>query len=154
MRLWTIHPGYLDAKGLVAAWREALLAQKVLEGGTRGYTRHPQLERFRSCDDPLAAIGAFLAELGAEGRRRGYSFDIEKIHQRGAFAGRITVGSGQVEYEFELLKAKLERRDPARARENEGASPVVVGSVFLIRSGGIEPWERALPEILARMGEQ
>ncbi|HKX52383.1 MAG TPA: pyrimidine dimer DNA glycosylase/endonuclease V [Nitrosospira sp.] len=38
MRLWTLHPRYLDTKGLVAAWREALLAQKVLSGLTSGYT--------------------------------------------------------------------------------------------------------------------
>jgi hypothetical protein len=36
MRLWTLHPKYLDARGLVALWREALLAQKVLRGATRG----------------------------------------------------------------------------------------------------------------------
>jgi len=30
MRLWSLHPRYLDAKGLVALWREGLLAQKVL----------------------------------------------------------------------------------------------------------------------------
>jgi len=30
MRLWTIHPKYLDRQGLLALWREALLAQKVL----------------------------------------------------------------------------------------------------------------------------
>lgn len=30
MRLWSVHPGWLDAKGLVAAWREGLLARAVL----------------------------------------------------------------------------------------------------------------------------
>ncbi|MEN6399799.1 MAG: pyrimidine dimer DNA glycosylase/endonuclease V, partial [Rectinema sp.] len=29
MRLWTLHPQYLDQKGLTAAWREGLLAKKV-----------------------------------------------------------------------------------------------------------------------------
>ena len=37
MRLWSIHPKYLGTKGLVALWREALLAQKVLQGNTKGY---------------------------------------------------------------------------------------------------------------------
>lgn len=37
MRLWTLHPKYLDPKGLVALWRETLLAQRVLAGRTRGY---------------------------------------------------------------------------------------------------------------------
>jgi hypothetical protein len=33
MRLWTLHPQYLDPRGLVALWRVALLAQQVLLGG-------------------------------------------------------------------------------------------------------------------------
>ena len=43
MRLWSIHPRYLDSMGLVALWREALLAQAVLRGETKGYKFHPQL---------------------------------------------------------------------------------------------------------------
>ena len=37
MRLWTIHPRYLDSRGLVALWRESLLARAVLRSQTRGY---------------------------------------------------------------------------------------------------------------------
>ena len=48
MRLWTLHPKYLDARDLVALLREALLAQAVLGRQTGGYTRHPQLIRFRN----------------------------------------------------------------------------------------------------------
>ena len=85
MHLWTIHPRYLDGKGLVTAWREGLLAQKVLRGETRGYTRHPQLERFRAHSDPLGVIAAYLALLGREATRRGYAFgsvrDWEKTNQ-------------------------------------------------------------------------
>ena len=47
MRIWSLHPRYLDAKGLVAVWRETLLAKHVLEGKTKGYKNHPQLNRFR-----------------------------------------------------------------------------------------------------------
>ena len=79
MRLWTLHPRYLDSRGLVAAWREALLAAAVLAGRTRGYRRHPQLERFREQRDPQAAIGTFLAGLHAEAVRRGYRFDARKM---------------------------------------------------------------------------
>ena len=59
MRLWSIHPKYLDARGLVALWREGLLAQKVLKGETRGYINHPQLNRFNSKRDPIGAIGRY-----------------------------------------------------------------------------------------------
>ncbi|MFZ2406304.1 MAG: pyrimidine dimer DNA glycosylase/endonuclease V [Methylobacter sp.] len=38
--------------GLLALWREALLAQKVLRGESRGYRHHPQLARFRELVDP------------------------------------------------------------------------------------------------------
>jgi hypothetical protein len=79
MRLWSIHPEYLDTHGLTAAWREGLLAKKVLEGKTRGYTHHPQLARFRACRNPAAAINAYLAQLFAESRARGYNFDKTKI---------------------------------------------------------------------------
>ncbi len=47
MRLWSLHPKYLDRQGLLAVWREGLLAQKVLQGKTKGYKNHPQLKRFQ-----------------------------------------------------------------------------------------------------------
>ena len=71
MRLWTLHPKYLDPKGLVALWREALLARAVLRGETSGYTRHPQLERFRSHEKPLFALDAYLAVVFDEAVSRG-----------------------------------------------------------------------------------
>ena len=60
MRIWSLHPQYLDARGLVALWREALLAQSVLRGATRGYRQHPQLVRFRRRPSPTGAIAEYL----------------------------------------------------------------------------------------------
>ena len=54
MRIWSLHPQYLDRQGLTAAWREGLLAQKVLTGTTKGYRNHPQLRRFRAAGDGSA----------------------------------------------------------------------------------------------------
>ena len=112
MRLWTLHPKYLDARGLVAAWREALLAQAVLRGRTVGYTRHPQLLRFRESASPVASIGAYLAELQAEATRRGYRFDRRRIIRPGERV-RLQATVGQLEYEWWHLKAKLAIRDKA-----------------------------------------
>src|SRR5687768_9974601 len=98
MRLWTLHPRYLDPKGLVACWREALLAQKVLSGATRGYRNHPQLLRFRSASDPMAAIAAFLHGIAIEAERRGYKFDIRKIAETRS-AEKILETRGQLDYE-------------------------------------------------------
>ena len=113
MRLWTVHPCYLDAKGLVAAWREALLAQKVLRGATRGYRHHPQLARFRSHPEPLAAIAAFLAGIAREAKKRGYCFNTSKIARRPS-ASKLAETHGQLLYEWRHLKSKLRRRAPER----------------------------------------
>jgi len=48
-------------------------------GLTRGYTRHPQLERFRRTSDPVLYIGTYLYYVYLEGRRRGYDFNLGKI---------------------------------------------------------------------------
>jgi hypothetical protein len=141
MRLWSIHPKYLDRVGLVAAWREALLARAVLAGRTRGYRRHPQLERFRAHAHPGPAIDRFLAGLHAESAERGYRFDLSKLCD-GATVARIPVNRGQLDFELEWLKRKLWRRDRrqhARLRAVRQPDP---HPLFRARPGGIEPWER------------
>lgn len=79
MRIWSLHPSHLDRMGLLACWRETLLAQAVLAGRTEGYRNHPQLERLRSQEDPLAAVGAYLGGVASEARDRGYRFDASRI---------------------------------------------------------------------------
>lgn len=141
MRLWSLHPRYLDRQGLVAVWREALLAQAVLRGQTRGYRNHPQLARFRAAPDPLAAVAAYLLPVHEEARERGYSFEQRKIGPTGPGI-TIPVTSGQIEYEWAHLMAKLLARSPA----THGRWSAVVAPdphpLFRVRSGGIEPWER------------
>lgn len=141
MRIWTLHPRYLDRPGLLALWREGLLAQAVLLGRTRGYRQHPQLERFRNQADPAAAIAAYLAAVLAEAARRGYKFDARKIGRR-RMRGRIAEARGQLLYEWRHLKNKLGRRDPAalavctRVR-TPGSHPL-----FRIVAGPVRSWER------------
>ncbi|HJV53851.1 MAG TPA: pyrimidine dimer DNA glycosylase/endonuclease V [Noviherbaspirillum sp.] len=141
MRLWSIHPSYLDPMGLVALWRESLLAQKVLLGQTRGYRAHPQLARFRAHPDPVRAIGCYLDAVAAEAGRRGYRFDASKIAQPGS-CGKLTVQRGQIGYEWEHLLRKLQARAPALyAQHKELASPRS-HPLFRIVPGGVEAWER------------
>lgn len=141
MRLWTIHPRYLDAKGLVAAWREGLLAQKVLAGGTRGYVNHPQLARFRAQTRPIQVVAAFLAGLAAEAQRRGYRFDAAKIF-RHKFAGRIIETRGQLLYEWKHLQAKLRMRSPALYQKLKSIPCPKPHPLFRIVPGGVREWER------------
>ncbi|HKA15083.1 MAG TPA: pyrimidine dimer DNA glycosylase/endonuclease V [Myxococcota bacterium] len=141
MRLWTLHPRYLDARGLVALWREALLAKRVLQERTRGYRHHPQLERFRAHSDPLLAIDAYLAAVHGEAEHRGYSFDARKIGARGD-ARRIAVPRGQVAYEWRHLLAKLRVRDPARRRRLARMERPAPHPLFRIVAGDVASWER------------
>ena len=141
MRLWTLHPRYLDPKGLVAAWREALLAQKVLSGATRGYRSHPQLLRFRAASDPHAAIVGFLRELAAEAGRRGYKFDAARIN-RAAAAPQICETRGQLDYEWAHLRRKLKMRTPRIALRLRGIAKPEPHPLFRIVAGGVREWEK------------
>ena len=140
MRLWSLHPKYLDAKGLVALWREALLAQKVLLGETKGYRHHPQLLRFREAMDPVVAIGAYLHHVHEESKRRGYSFDVCKIGKV-EMKTRLDVTSGQLEYETQHLLAKLAVRDPARYATVKALGKVDTHPLFGVVDGEVADWE-------------
>lgn len=144
MRLWTIHPRYLDGKGLVTAWREGLLAQKVLRGETRGYTRHPQLERFRAHSDPLGVIAAYLVLLAKEAERRGYAFDLSKIPAP-RFAGRLVETRGQLLFEWGHLKRKLRGRAPQLYRQCRALDCPRASPLFRIVQGPVRDWEKRGP---------
>ena len=142
MRLWSLHPKYLDARGLVALWREALLAQAVLRGETRGYLRHPQLDRFRESGTPAAAISAYLAAVCAEAVTRGYSFDAARIKRAPEPAPRLLVASGQLAYEWSHLLAKLAQRDEGVHQKWCALASPECHPLFEIVPGKIETWER------------
>lgn len=141
MRLWTLHPKYLDRAGLVALWREALLAQAVLRGETRGYRSHPQLIRFRNHPEPQAAIGRYLTEILGEAVRRGYRFNPAKIVScRDVPPIRVT--RGQLLYERDHLLGKLSVRDCAACRSLTKTEEPDPHPLFTICEGEVERWER------------
>ncbi|MFO1355368.1 MAG: pyrimidine dimer DNA glycosylase/endonuclease V [Gammaproteobacteria bacterium] len=141
MRLWSLHPRYLDPQGLVALWREALLAKAVLRGDTRGYRHHPQLERFRYHSQPLAAINAYLLAVHAEALSRGYAFDGSKLG-RTRDAQRLPVSSGQLAVEWQHLLGKLARRSPATFARCAGVTVPLCHPLFRRRAGPAASWER------------
>lgn len=144
MRLWSLHPRYLDARGLVALWREALLAQAVLHGRTRGYRRHPQLDRFRDHAAPHDAIGCFLDGVHEEATARGYSFDSARIIPHAREVAPIAVTDGQSHHEWGHLLTKLATRDPQRHRDlTDGNGVPDLHPLFVPTPGPIAPWERA-----------
>jgi hypothetical protein len=140
MRLWSIHPKYLDTKGLLALWREALLAQNVLLGNTLGYKNHPQLLRFKETTNPAGAIATYLRGIEAEARARKYNFDASKINT-GRTTNPIPVTSGQVAFECSHLKKKLQTRDPVKLKFLESESEIALHPIFREVEGKIEAWE-------------
>jgi hypothetical protein len=141
MRLWSIHPCYLDGKGLVALWREGLLAQKVLLGNTKGYRNHPQLIRFRETSDPPGAIGIYLGHVAEEADKRGYRFDRDRIADS-SYLVEIPVTKGQIEYEFRHLLGKLNKRSPEIYKKYKMIKGIRLHPMMKRINGEIEPWEK------------
>lgn len=148
MRIWSFHPKYLDCKGLIALWRESLLAQKVLKGETRGYQNHPQLLRFRSQPEPVATIASYLGYVFAEAVTRGYRFDHAKIEEM-RINIRIPVSRGQLVYEWRHFREKLKVRDLKRYRDLMAVSSPEPHPLFCIVAGEIETWERRKYTVLS-----
>ena len=146
MRIWSLHPEYLDRQGLVACWRESLLAQKVLAGKTVAYTRHPQLTRFRVLDDPLVGIGSYLRGLADEAGRRGYRFDVTRI-VRSDRALTLTVTRGQLDVEASHLLAKLKERSPERVAGFPKPADLLPHPLFTVIPGPVADWERARSQL-------
>ena len=140
MRLWSLHPEYLDAKGLVALWRETLLAQNVLLGKTKGYKNHPQLIRFKETHHPQGAIATYLRHIADEADNRGYNFNRDKIINK-RFNSAITVTSGQLSYELGHLLRKLKIRDPQRYLELRTLKKIELHPLFKKVRGKIADWE-------------
>jgi hypothetical protein len=141
VRLWRLHPQYLDAKGLTALWREGLLARAVLTGQTKDYAHHPQLEQFQKSLTPAAAIDCYLWAVHDEALRRNYSFDKNKLGQW-IDCIQLSVTTGQLQYELEHLKVKLRQRAEAFYEKIKTVRSPDPHPLFRAAVGGIEPWER------------
>ena len=141
MRLWSIHPKYLDCKGILGLWRETLLAKKVLESKTKKYVNHPQLKRFKELKKPIKYINTYLLNIWKESINRCYKFNKTKIG-KGFTKKKIEVTKDQVEYELKHLKNKLKKRDPKKYKELIKIKKIEVNPLFIIKRGPIEKWEK------------
>lgn len=140
MRIWSLHPKYLDAKGLVALWRETLLAKHVLEGKTKGYKNHPQLERFKQTEKPIDRINQYLSAVYEEALARDYNFNKEKIDWDFE-AAVMNVTRGQMRYETQHLSHKLKIRDTNRFELLNQLDKPEPHPLFRVIDGEIESWE-------------
>lgn len=145
MRLWSISPRLLDSKGLIALWRETLLAKKVLQGSTKGYKNHPQLLRFKAHQNPLLAINSYLKTIADEAQIRSYSFDTSKIDPLHSPPEKINVTSGQLSFEYNHLLNKLKSRNKIHYQKLIALNILpsyFKNPIFEVIPGNVEPWEK------------
>ena len=140
MRLWSLHPKYLDSKGLVALWREGLLARAVLKGETEGYKNHPQLIRFKNLNHPVSFIDSYLLNVYEESLLRSYKFNRNKIGHDFT-ESKINVTNGQIKFECKHLRSKLKVRDQIKYNELLKINLPDTNPIFRVVEGDIEPWE-------------
>lgn len=143
MRIWSLHPSYLDWMGLGAQWREALLAQKVTEGKTKGWRNHPQLDRFTYHPKPMEAVGYYLKGIHNESLIRGYNYNYSKILHPDSVVDPINLSQGQLQYEYDLLQERLKKRTPEKYEENSGITELRAHSLFKVIPGLPEKWEKS-----------
>lgn len=141
MRIWTLHPKYLDSAGLVALWREALLAKVVLQGKTSGYKNHPQLIRFKEQDDPVKYINRYLEIIHNESCERAFCFDGRKFRHVGELK-QIDETTGQLMYEWDHLMKKLSVRSPELYQKWKNIKSPDPHPLFRIITGEIRDWEK------------
>ena len=106
-----------------------------------GYYNHPQLDRFKEKDSPVAALDAYLHHIVDEADSRGYDFDRSKLGDRKKGL-KVSVPKGQLTYEINHLLDKLKSRDPEKYSEvKDVKSPQAHPSVSVTK-GGVADWER------------
>lgn len=141
MRIWSIHPSYLDSAGINGCWRESLLAQKILNGHNFSYKNHSQMKRFYSDRESLLAIGTYLYYIYLESVKRNYNYDFNKIlYFNNNYKMQVT--ENQLLYEFNLLQWKLKKRNYKKYLENKNIKEIFPNNIFDVKEGQIESWEK------------
>lgn len=144
MRIWSIHPKYLDTKRLTAQWREALLCKNVIEGKTKGYVNHPQFIRIKNHNKPIEFINAYLLTIWEEANKRLFKYDKSKIDMDKAilFKNKMEVSDKQLEYEYYHMMLKSGKIEHILINEIES------NPLFNIIEGDIMIYERVKEETL------
>jgi hypothetical protein len=157
VRLWSIHPEYLDRMGLLGLWREALLAQQVLHGETENYKNHSHMQRFYALpkEDAMQYMSDYLFFVWQEGKLRGYKLNVNHIkdpRNGGSLSGSprklFTVSSGQLALEYQILCMRTRNRDHKHFLGLEDKYPShrmwvpKPNPVFTLIHGRKEEWEK------------
>lgn len=143
MRLWSLHPKYLDTAGLNGLWREACMARNALEQGeSHGYYNHPQLERFKKANLSIESIYTYLYYVKQEADKRDFNFTDQGTTQ--TLDHHIPVTNQQLDFEEGHLLDKLKQRDSIEEHNNltVGQRFLDTHPLFYVINGPVEDWEK------------
>ena len=142
MRLWSLHPRYLDPKGLVALWREALARPGRAPGAIPG-----DIATIPSCSDSARSplrVAASPSTFGPCTRNRSSEATASTGARlcTGGTVARVDVTRGQLDFEWRHLLAKLEKRNPPVLEALQNTGDPAPHPLFRVVPGAIEEWER------------
>jgi len=123
MRVWDIHPGFLNRQSLLGEHREIHAIHTVLSQGKKGYSRHPETLRWR---DHIPALWLRHQQVVAEMRVRGF----RHFSPLPAPQAKILWPSAFIDapgHQFRLLAGKY-------AAKEQGRIPLPAGVGELLRS--------------------
>ncbi len=151
MRLWSLHPKYLDQQGLCGLWREAIMARNALEAYANqtehSHKNHPQLDRFKSANP--AEVNFYLYIIYQDSQERGYNFDSSLLdldlasETKETCKNSISVTSGQVDFEILHLSNKLEERNSTEKCNQLDCNGIPdLHPLFYMVNGDKVNWER------------
>lgn len=160
MRVWSIHPAYLDTKGLVASWKEGIQGLNALRnprkpnGKWAMFAHHPQLIRFKRFENPELCLSEYLHFIADEADRRNYNFNRNLILPRlDENPYQIWITCGQLIYEWDFLSHKVTCRtgfweygkptiNGKSTVETIASWSCVVHPMVVLIPGDIECWEK------------
>ena len=148
MRIWTLHPRFLDRQGLLGQWREALQAKNALldPHHSSNVCHERQLRRFKAAKiQALSCMGVYLHAVADEMILRGYKPNVSLIPYYVGTPSLIPVTQGQVNFEIAHLMAKLTERDPSRLLPLSKIRVLMsnqLNPIFKEVGGDIESWEK------------
>ncbi|GAB4342551.1 MAG: hypothetical protein Kow0089_17660 [Desulfobulbaceae bacterium] len=110
MRIWDVHPGYLNRQSLLGEHRELHGIVSILVNGKKGYSRHPETRRWVGHGWALRRRHLLIA---AEMNLRGYT-DRSPVRTRSGHGSWPVVYIDEPADQFAILAEKYREREQGR----------------------------------------
>jgi hypothetical protein len=147
MRVWDIHPGYLNRESLLGEHREVHAIFSIIINHKSGYARHPETMRWRDCLGALVFRHDCLTE---EMRLRGYRHLSPAPDTAGSPWPQVFIDppAGQ----FAILGQKYRMKHPGRIPLPKDAQQLWAHHKYSVMARDAELYKAIGPEAAKRKG--